>query len=329
MKNKLHFIIPILIAVLMPFTALIGNKKTANANLSYGTSYYTLLDSVEYIHIKYSYDVGGEILERDFKFKPTSITQYDSYESYPVILQNNNNTSYSFNFTDELLDQYTHTLVTFTPTPIEFGASSPRYEMEYNFMYIDSINIQFRNVLCNDRQLLFNNLQGNVVTGYTYSYISNEDSDTYIPTSNSYRDFNTIFNPPFYDFKYDSGTIDNELYVFDYIDLLIEKSGDTVSQNNLRLDFYQTVSMFNTPYHINYSTYLDLVNEANYERGYIVGFDKGVENAQVSTPFEILTGGVESFLKIELFPNFYVYSLLLFALGFALFGLLIKYALGG
>ena len=71
-----------------------------------------------------------------------------------------------------------------------------------------------------------------------------------------------------------------------------------------------------------------------FSDGYYVGFDKGYDKgyndgAGDLTPFDAILNTVESFLNFKIFPNFPVYYFFLIAFGFALFGLIIKYAKGG
>lgn len=79
---------------------------------------------------------------------------------------------------------------------------------------------------------------------------------------------------------------------------------------------------------LSYNGFSDYYN--GFGLGYNEGYNKGYsDGAGDLTPFDFILHTVESFLNFKIFPQFPVYYFFLIAFGFALFGVLVKYALGG
>lgn len=69
--------------------------------------------------------------------------------------------------------------------------------------------------------------------------------------------------------------------------------------------------------------------DLGYSAGYDVGYTNGKAiNTEAGSQF-MMTNAVNAFLQLEIFPGFHIYTLLILALGLAIFGLFVKMFLGG
>lgn len=344
----------------MPFTALIGNKKTANANddfnnktlysiISNGT-YYSQVNSsysTQYGDYYFNYEIYGNFQPCNFvKATTTNANALEYYDFRNLAVERVLEERVTEPFFERYYDLPIVSQYSF------LGDTSNRFQTYLEFIESDIITLEFNNVLIpalpydldtninnvlNRLKFTYSGLRGGILDTYCLmEYYVNDDFNnkvsliSYVNNLNAVDDSSFIYTFDRFSLPYEPSYVkfgDKYLYVLDKLTFRFYLDTSRLKINAFTYaltDGYGFLSFDNSTTLIN-----DYETEKGFALGYESGYNDGLSDNENINPFAILTGGVESFLKIELFPNFYVYSLLLFALGFALFGLLIKYALGG
>lgn len=195
----------------------------------------------------------------------------------------------------------------------------PSYDIYrvYNFYSVPVAEKPITLTMC---QNLFNGFEPNVLysldtSGYTSSSIS-----TYVPY--------LIYIPRI---SLNIAVDDYATLTKYYIKETIPSTSAIINNYNYAISAVREKTFYNTMLEVINSDIANSESDFGFYWGYDLGYQNGVYDGQNThaSPFVIITETVESFLNLEVFPDFHVYYILLIALGFGMFGLLVKYALGG
>lgn len=197
------------------------------------------------------------------------------------------------------------------------------YSENYEYVYLSDTHYSLEHFFNNlydcygeiDSDFSTSRLNGNLID-FTKSNVLNYCNSYFIVpniniTFNFYSDYIFYLRSKLYHYKWDDKYANgNYTNLYDF--------------NLYRPDFINTILGY-----YGYESYYNGYNNA-YDKAYNKGYNKGyTDGAGELTPFDAILETVESFLNFKIFPKFPIYYFFLIAFGFALFGLILKYAKGG
>lgn len=313
---------------------------------------YGIYQNTPLLHIPYlttNYIIHGNSFRYDYTLDSSTIYSLtlSKFNDYMVMFSPSTTDYFSIEFNNLVLFTETAYGETFNDTQF-YNAIDNYFSNFLEFVTDGSANVNLSVDI---------NFAGNTKDSFTYYYYTNNISTN---TGSLMNDFGSIFNGLFnaegevpsnylhgllrsdtMNFvMHDSVVLDyyNGYFIIPKLVFTFDFSNDVVfyirsrlGNNDMLPKTKYLMSMYQYDFLMNILSYHGFNDYySGYDIGYDYGYNKGYnDGAGDLTPFDAILDTIESFLNFKVFPNFPIYYFFLIAFGFALFGLLVKYALGG